>query len=138
MIWCSLIATQDAKPTLALLPFWDNAKYRQLVCPKIAIQCFAGRQIEDSIDVADFAWVRSLLSLMKARSTGLFAPTFRNYDKDLPVENAYDFNLKIFEENRSIAENQKPEIYVWLINRGRFPLGRQFEYISETFEKGEI
>jgi hypothetical protein len=62
----------------------------------------------------------------------------RNYNKDLPVENAYDFNLKIFEENRSIAENQKPEIYVWLINRGRFPLGRQFEYISETFEKGEI
>ena len=49
---------------------------------------------------------------MTARSTGLFAPTCRNYDKDLPFENAYDFNLKIFQENRSIAENQKPEIYV--------------------------
>lgn len=91
--------------------FWDNAKYQQLVCPKIDIQRFAGRQIEGFIDVTHFAWARSLLSPMTARSTGLFALTCRNYDKDLPVENAYDFNLKIFEENRSIAENQKPEIY---------------------------
>lgn len=53
-------------------------------------------------------------SSMTAHSTRLFAPTCRNYDKDLPIENAYDFNLKIFEENRPIAETQKPKIYRWI------------------------
>ena len=50
-------------------------------------------------------------SPMTARQTRLFAPICRNYDKDLPVEEAYDFNLKIFEEDRLIVENQKPEFY---------------------------
>ncbi|MFZ7793720.1 aromatic ring-hydroxylating dioxygenase subunit alpha, partial [Acinetobacter lwoffii] len=48
-------------------------------------------------------------SPMTARSTRLFAPICRNYDKDLPVEDAYAFNMKIFEEDRVIVENQKPE-----------------------------
>lgn len=52
-------------------------------------------------------------SPMTARQTRLFAPICRNYDKDLPVEEAYDFNLKIFEEDRLIVENQKPEFYRW-------------------------
>lgn len=46
---------------------------------------------------------------MTARQTRLFAPICRNYDKDLAVEDAYDFNLKIFEEDRLVVENQKPE-----------------------------
>jgi vanillate O-demethylase monooxygenase subunit len=28
------------------MPFWDDAEYQQLVCPKTNIQRFAGRQIE--------------------------------------------------------------------------------------------
>lgn len=50
-------------------------------------------------------------SPMTARQTRLFAPICRNYDKDLAVEDAYDFNLKIFEEDRLIVENQKPEYF---------------------------
>ncbi len=49
-------------------------------------------------------------SPMTARSTRLFAPICRNYDKDLPVEDAYAFNLKIFEEDRLIVENQKHDL----------------------------
>jgi phenylpropionate dioxygenase-like ring-hydroxylating dioxygenase large terminal subunit len=55
--------------------------------------------------------IMNAASPMSARRTRLFAPIARNYDKDLPVEDAYDFNLKIFEEDRAIVESQRPE---WL------------------------
>ena len=72
LIWCSLTAAQDAEPTIPIMLFWEDVEYQQLIYPKIDIQRFAGRQIEGFIDITHFAWVRSLLSLMKARSTGLF------------------------------------------------------------------
>lgn len=53
--------------------------------------------------------IMNAASPMTARQTRLFAPICRNYDKDLPVEDAYAFNLKIFEEDRVVAESQKPE-----------------------------
>jgi len=46
LIWCSLTAAQNAEPTIPRVPFWDDAEYQQLVCPKTNIQRFAGRQIE--------------------------------------------------------------------------------------------
>jgi len=47
-------------------------------------------------------------SPVSARKTKLFAPIARNFDKELPVEDAYAFNLKIFEEDRRIVESQTP------------------------------
>lgn len=32
-----------------------------------------------------------------------------NYHNELPVEDTYDFDLKIFEEDRLASESQKPE-----------------------------
>lgn len=53
--------------------------------------------------------IMNAASPMTARSTRLFAPICRNYDQDLPIEDAYEYNLKIFEEDRLIVETQKPE-----------------------------
>lgn len=56
-----------------------------------------------------------LLCIMNAASpesakvTRLFAPIARNYDTDLPVQDVYDFNRRIFEEDKRIVESQKPE-----------------------------
>lgn len=33
----------------------------------------------------------------------------RNFDTDLPLQDVYDFNLKVFEEDRALVEAQKPE-----------------------------
>ncbi len=46
---------------------------------------------------------------MSARETRLFAPMARNFDTDLPVQAVYDFNLKVFEEDRAMVEAQMPE-----------------------------
>jgi vanillate O-demethylase monooxygenase subunit len=55
------------------------------------------------------------LSIMNAASpvstkvTRLFAPIARNFDTDLPVQDVYDFNDRIFREDKRIVEAQKPE-----------------------------
>jgi vanillate O-demethylase monooxygenase subunit len=38
----------------------------------------------------------------------MFAPIARNFDKELPLEDVYAFNLRIFEEDRLIVESQVP------------------------------
>ena len=39
----------------------------------------------------------------------MFCPLARNFDKDGPLEAVYEFNLKIFNEDRVIVKSQKPE-----------------------------
>ncbi|MGF7234578.1 MAG: Rieske 2Fe-2S domain-containing protein [Frankia sp.] len=46
---------------------------------------------------------------VSARQTRMFAPIARNFDTDQPVQAVYDFNLRIFEEDRAIVEAQQPE-----------------------------
>jgi phenylpropionate dioxygenase-like ring-hydroxylating dioxygenase large terminal subunit len=46
---------------------------------------------------------------MSARNTRLFAPIARNFDTDLPVQDVYDFNRRVFEEDKTIVESQRPE-----------------------------
>lgn len=48
-------------------------------------------------------------SPVSARRTRMFAPIAKNFDTDQPEQDIFDFNLKIFEEDRAIVEAQKPE-----------------------------
>jgi len=48
-------------------------------------------------------------SPVSARLTRLFVPIVRNFDKDLPLDDVYDFNRQVFEEDRAIVEQQCPE-----------------------------
>jgi vanillate O-demethylase monooxygenase subunit len=53
--------------------------------------------------------IMNAASPVSAKVTRLFAPIARNYDQDLPVQDVYDFNRRIFEEDKRIVESQKPE-----------------------------
>lgn len=53
--------------------------------------------------------IMNAASPVSARKTRLFAPIARNFDKELPVQDVYDFNLRVFEEDRLVVETQKPE-----------------------------
>jgi vanillate O-demethylase monooxygenase subunit len=53
--------------------------------------------------------IMNAASPVSARRTRLFAPICRNFDKDVPVEEVHEYNLKIFEEDRLIVETQRPE-----------------------------
>jgi vanillate O-demethylase monooxygenase subunit len=46
---------------------------------------------------------------VSARRTRMFAPIARDFDTDTPAQDIYDFNLRVFEEDRAIVEVQKPE-----------------------------
>ncbi len=46
---------------------------------------------------------------VSARKTRLFVPIARNFDTDRPVQEVYDFNLKVFQEDAEMVEQQKPE-----------------------------
>jgi len=48
-------------------------------------------------------------SPVSARETRLFVPIVRNFDHDLPLQDVYDFNRQVFEEDRAIVEQQCPE-----------------------------
>ena len=80
--------------------------------------------------------IMNAASPMTARSTRLFAPICRNYDKDLPVEDAYAFNMKIFEEDRVIVENQKPEyLPLDLSLEAHFPADRSSSMYRKLLRK---
>lgn len=53
--------------------------------------------------------IMNAASPVSARVTRLFAPIARNFDTDLPVQDVYDFNKRIFEEDKAIVEAQRPE-----------------------------
>jgi len=53
--------------------------------------------------------IMNAASPVSARVTRLFAPIGRNFDTDLPVQDVYDFNRRVFEEDKAIVEMQKPE-----------------------------
>ncbi len=46
---------------------------------------------------------------VSARRTRMYAPIARNFDTDAPAQQIYDFNLRVFEEDRAIVEVQRPE-----------------------------
>ena len=53
--------------------------------------------------------IMNAASPVSARVTRLFAPIGRNFDTDLPVQDVYDFNRRVFEEDKAIVEAQMPE-----------------------------
>jgi len=53
--------------------------------------------------------IMNAASPVSARRTRMFAPIAKNFDTDQPEQDIFDFNLKIFEEDRAIVEAQKPE-----------------------------
>lgn len=80
--------------------------------------------------------IMNAASPMTARSTRLFAPICRNYDKELPIEDAYDFNLKIFEEDRLVSESQKPEyLPLDLTIEAHFPADRSSSMYRKLLRK---
>ena len=53
--------------------------------------------------------IMNAASPVSARITRMFAPICRNFDQDLPVAHVYDFNRRVFEEDKAIVEAQMPE-----------------------------
>jgi vanillate O-demethylase monooxygenase subunit len=53
--------------------------------------------------------IMNAASPTSARRTRMFAPIAKNFDIDQPEQEIFDFNLRIFEEDRAIVEVQKPE-----------------------------
>jgi vanillate O-demethylase monooxygenase subunit len=53
--------------------------------------------------------IMNAASPMSAKVTRLFAPIARNFDTDLPIEDVYAFNRRVFEEDKAIVEAQMPE-----------------------------
>ena len=54
-------------------------------------------------------FILNCASPVSARKTRMFSPMARNFDHDAPIEETYEFNLQIFNEDREMVENQKPE-----------------------------
>ncbi|HEY3736023.1 MAG TPA: aromatic ring-hydroxylating dioxygenase subunit alpha [Jatrophihabitans sp.] len=53
--------------------------------------------------------IMNAASPVSALRTTMFAPIAKNFDTDQDAQDIFDFNLRIFEEDRAIVENQKPE-----------------------------
>jgi vanillate O-demethylase monooxygenase subunit len=53
--------------------------------------------------------IMNAASPVSAKVTRLFAPMARNFDKDLPIQDVYDFNERVFQEDKAIVEAQMPE-----------------------------
>jgi phenylpropionate dioxygenase-like ring-hydroxylating dioxygenase large terminal subunit len=53
--------------------------------------------------------IMNAASPVSARRTRMFAPIAKDFDTDQSEQEIFDFNLRIFEEDRAIVEIQKPE-----------------------------
>jgi vanillate O-demethylase monooxygenase subunit len=58
---------------------------------------------------ADRLVIMNAASPVSAKVTRMFSPMARNFDTDLPLQDVYDFNLRVFEEDKAIVEAQMPE-----------------------------
>jgi len=54
-------------------------------------------------------WILNAASPISARQTRLFCPVARNFDLDIPVQAVREWNNRVFNEDRILVENQKPE-----------------------------
>jgi len=54
-------------------------------------------------------WILNAACPMSARRTRLFCPVARNFDLDIPVQAVREWNTRVFNEDRILVENQKPE-----------------------------
>jgi phenylpropionate dioxygenase-like ring-hydroxylating dioxygenase large terminal subunit len=54
-------------------------------------------------------WILNAASPMSARQTRLFCPIARNFDLDIPAQAVREWNHRVFNEDRVLVENQKPE-----------------------------
>ena len=50
--------------------------------------------------------IMNAASPVSARRTRMFAPIAKNFDTDQPEQEIFDFNLRIFEEDRAVVEIQ--------------------------------
>ncbi len=72
-------------------------------------------------------------SPVSARKTRLFVPICRNFDKDAPLQATLDFNHLVFDEDKSIVEQQYPEdLPLDLQAEAHFPADRS----SITYRRG--
>jgi phenylpropionate dioxygenase-like ring-hydroxylating dioxygenase large terminal subunit len=72
-------------------------------------------------------------SPVSARTTRLFVPICRNFDKDAAIEQTLDFNYQVFAEDIEIVERQWPEdLPIDLHAEAHFPADRS----SVTYRKG--
>ncbi|MCK9877138.1 aromatic ring-hydroxylating dioxygenase subunit alpha [Frankia sp. Ag45/Mut15] len=53
--------------------------------------------------------IMNAASPVSARQTRMFAPIAKNFATDQPAQDIYDFNVRIFAEDRTIVEAQRPE-----------------------------
>jgi phenylpropionate dioxygenase-like ring-hydroxylating dioxygenase large terminal subunit len=54
-------------------------------------------------------WILNAACPVSARRTRLFCPIARNFDQDTSVQAVREFNRRVFNEDRLLVENQKPE-----------------------------
>ena len=54
-------------------------------------------------------WILKAACPVSARQTRLFCPIAQNYDPGASVEAIREFNHRVFDEDRTLVENQKPE-----------------------------
>jgi vanillate O-demethylase monooxygenase subunit len=69
---------------------------------------FCARLVIDYPDARQL-WILNAASPVSARQTRLFCPIARNFDQDQSVEAVREFNRRVFNEDRVLVENQKPE-----------------------------
>jgi phenylpropionate dioxygenase-like ring-hydroxylating dioxygenase large terminal subunit len=54
-------------------------------------------------------WILNAACPVSARHTRLYCPIAQNYDPDASVDAIREFNSRVFDEDRVLVENQKPE-----------------------------
>ena len=68
---------------------------------------FAARLVVDYPEGRQL-WILNVASPVSARATKLFCSLARNFDLGTPVEDVRAFNLRVFNEDRVLVENQSP------------------------------
>jgi phenylpropionate dioxygenase-like ring-hydroxylating dioxygenase large terminal subunit len=54
-------------------------------------------------------WILNAACPISARQTRMFCPIARNFDLDVPIQAVREWNDRVFNEDRALVENQKPE-----------------------------
>jgi phenylpropionate dioxygenase-like ring-hydroxylating dioxygenase large terminal subunit len=54
-------------------------------------------------------WILNAVCPVSARLSRMFCPIAKDFDKEIPIESVREFNRRVFNEDRVLVENQRPE-----------------------------
>jgi vanillate O-demethylase monooxygenase subunit len=106
LVWTCL-DSEDGHADIPAFPQWTDESFQPILCPPVSMAAAPGRQIEDFIDVAHFAWIHHEAFADRENSV---VPLYKTRMTDYGIQSEYISNVSNFPK---ALRHLEPEGFIW-------------------------